>query len=81
MGTLKAFWSKIFQVLKDYGCQPKLLQPGKLFATVEVEKKKKPSLDPNSLKNFISNPIIKTLSRILEAILLTEESLNTAKRL
>lgn len=44
-------------------------------------KQKKTFLDPNSLKNFISNPIIKTLSRILEATLLTEERLNTAKRL
>lgn len=44
-------------------------------------KQKKTFLDPNSLKNFIFNTIIKTLSRILEATLLTEERLNTAKRL
>lgn len=73
--TLKATtaWGNIFQVLKDYESQARLIYPAKLY-TIE----RKTFHDMNSFKKFIFNR--PNLKKIQEAIFLAEESNGTVER-
>ena len=65
-------WSKATSVLKDYGCQPKLLYPAKMSIIVEGERKI--FHDINKMIEYM--PRKPTHEKILEAIQRTEEGSN-----